>query len=85
MKLIFQIRNQLFMIIVNGKEIYYNDARTKVQMLYPNPSPIAIQMGGKPTKEEIEEYEMCKTEDEICSFVIRDCTSKGARLVRKDK
>ena len=84
-RLIFQIKNKAFMIIISNKEIYYNDERSKVQMLYPIPSPKAIQMGGKPTEEEIKEYEMCKTEDELVSFVIRDCLKKGARLIKHER
>jgi hypothetical protein len=84
-RLIFIIKNKLFMIIVKEREIYYNDENVKVQMLYPNPSPKAIQMGGKPTKEEIEEYNMCKNEEEAVSFIIRDCLSKGARLIKQEK
>lgn len=83
--LIFTIRNQIFMIVVKGKEIYYNDKRIGVQMLYPNPSPVTIRMSGRPSPEELREYNMCQTEDELISFVVRDCTKKGAILIRRDE
>jgi len=80
---IIGIKN-LFMIRIDGKEIYWNDEKSGVHMLYPIPSKKAIEIGGTPTKKEVEEYNMCKTEEEITSFVIRDCKSKGAKLIKKD-
>lgn len=85
MNLIFLVGGRdLFMIRISGREIYWNDKKSGLQMLYPNPSKIAIKSGGKPTKKDLEEYSMCKTEEELASFVIRDCKSKGARLIKKE-
>jgi len=74
----------LFMIRVDGKNIYWNDKISGLQMLYPEPSEYALKIGGNPTKEELEEYQMCNTEEEICSFIIRDCKRKGIKLIKKE-
>lgn len=71
------------MIRIDGKEIFYNDKLSGVHMLYPTPSKKALKMGGEPTPEELEEYNMCKTEEELESFVIRDCKRKGAKLIKR--
>ena len=84
-KLIFQIRNKVFMIIIKGKEIYYNDEKQKVQMLFPKPSAYVIRTSGPPNQQEMEEYNMCTTEEEIISFVVRDCTKKGAVLIKHER
>jgi hypothetical protein len=73
----------IFMIRISGKEIFYNDKKQGLQMLYPKPSKIALKMG-EPTKEEQEEYNMCKTEEELEAFVVRDCKIKGARLIKRE-
>lgn len=74
----------LFMIRIEGKSIYWNDKKSGLQMLYPNPSKTALRIGGKPTKEEVKEYNMCKTEAEIEAFVVRDCKLKGAKLIKRE-
>lgn len=82
--LIFLARNGVFMLRIKGREIYYNDKISGVQMLYPNPSKKALSMGGPPTKAELEEYNMCKTEDELIAFCIRDAKKSGAKLIKKE-
>lgn len=72
----------LFMIRIDGKKIFINEAKAGVHELYPNPDAYALRIGGKPTKEEIEEYNMCKTEKELLAFCIRDCQAKGAKLIK---
>lgn len=71
------------MIRISGKNIFYNDKKQGLQMLYPTPSKIALKMG-KPTKEEQEEYDMCKTEEELEAFVVRDCKRKNAKLFKRE-
>lgn len=75
---------QLFMIRISGRDIFWNDKLSGLQMLYPTPSAKALKMGGKPTAQELEEYNMCKTEEELASFVIRDCKKKGAKLIKRE-
>lgn len=75
---------EIFMIRISGREIYYNDKKSGLQMLYPTPSEKALKIGGQPTKEEIQEYNMCTTEEELASFVIRDCKLKGAKLIKRE-
>jgi hypothetical protein len=82
--LIFIARNGIFMLRVDGRKIYYNDKINGLNMLYPTPSKKALQMGGAPTKDEIKEYEMCKTEAELASFCIRDAKKSGARLIKHE-
>lgn len=72
------------MIRIDGREIFYNDKLSGLQKLLPTPSKFALKMGGKPTKEELEEYNMCKTEEELSSFVIRDCKRKNAKLIKRE-
>ena len=72
------------MITIRDKNIYYNDNIHKVQELYPNPSHLSIKINGKPTREELMEYNMCKNEDELASFCIRDANKVGARLIKKE-
>ncbi len=74
----------LFMIVIRNKEIYYNDQLSGVQMLYPTPSKRAIELGGEPSKEDMKEYNMCKTEEELMAFVIRDCKKSGSKLIKKE-
>ena len=54
-------------------------------MLYPTPSPKALKVGGKPSIEDLKEYAMCKTEDELVAFIIRDCKINGAKLIKKER
>jgi hypothetical protein len=84
-KLTFLIQNKLFMIVIDGNNIFYNDKISGVQQLYPTPSARALKAFGPPTKEEKEEYDMCKTEEELKSFVLKDTRKMGARLVKEDK
>ncbi len=74
----------IFMIRISGRDIFWNDKLSGVHMLYPTPSEKALKMGGEPSKEDLEEYNMCKTEEELASFVIRDCKRKGAKLIKKE-
>ena len=85
-KLTFLAGNGLFMLIVDGKNIYYNDKLVGVQMLYPTPSKKAIQVGGAPTKKEKEEYESYETEEDLVAFCIKDAkkAGAGARLIKTD-
>ena len=83
-RLIFQATNQVFMIIIDKNKILWNDSKVGIQELYPNPSPTAIKMGGVPTEEELKEYKMCKTDEELAAFCMRDCRKKGCRLIRED-
>jgi hypothetical protein len=41
-------------------------------------------MGGLPSPDDLKEYNMCQTEDQLVSFIVRDCMRRGARLVRRD-
>jgi hypothetical protein len=82
--LIFATGRELFMIRIDGSEIFWNDKKSGIHRLYPTPDRFALRMGGSPTPQELEEYNMCKTEDELASFCIRDCESKGLKLVRVD-
>ena len=84
-KLIFTIQNEVFMIFIKGKEVYYNDPIQKLQMLFPNPSEISLKINGPPTEKEMAEYNVCKTEDELAAFCIRDVRLKGGRLIKKEK
>lgn len=79
------IRMNMFMIVIRGREIYYNDKINKLQMIYPTPSEKAIELSGKPTEEEVKEYELCKTEKELASFVIKDCLKSGAKLIKMEE
>jgi len=74
----------LFMIRIDGTKVFWNDKLSGLQMLLPTPSAKAIRMGGAPSKEDMMEYKMCTTEEELVSFVIRDCKSKGARLIKRE-
>jgi hypothetical protein len=86
MNLVFWIGGKgIFMIRIDGKEVYWNDTKSGLQMLYPNPSEKALEIGGEPSEEELEEYNMCSTEEELASFVIRDCRKKGIKLIKKEK
>ena len=85
-KLIFMVgMGKVFMIVIKGKEVYYNDPIQKLQMLFPNPSEASLKINGPPTEQEIKEYSMCKTEDELAAFCIRDVRLKGGRLIKKEK
>lgn len=75
-------QNKVFMILIKNREIYYNDQMSGVQMLYPTPSKRAIELGGEPSKEDMEEYNMCKTESELMAFVIRDANKTGSKLIK---
>lgn len=83
-RLVFLAKNKLFMIAIEGRKIIYNDSIQKLQELYPNPSKKALRLFGPPTKEELAEYNMCKTEKELMSFVIKDCKKAGAKLIKKE-
>lgn len=72
--LIFMIRNEIFMIAIRGMKIFYTDRNIKI------PQEFIPQ-----TDEEMKEYKMCKNEKELESFVIRDCTKQGAKLIRRDE
>jgi hypothetical protein len=74
----------LFMIVVRNRDIFYNDVTNGVQQLYPNQSAKALSLFGPPTPEEIEEYNMCKTEDELAAFCIRDAKKSHAKLIKKE-
>lgn len=82
--LIFLIRNALFMVRIDGKDIYWNDKINGLQMLFPKPSDKALKVGGPLTKDQLNEYNMCKTEDELASFVIKDAKSYGAKLIKRE-
>lgn len=71
--LIFSIRNQLFMIAIRDRKIFYTDKNIKT------PQEFIPQ-----TLEERKEYDMCKTEDELASFVIKDCLKTGATLIKRE-
>lgn len=83
--LVFTISGKVFMIRINGRDIYWNDKKSGLQMLYPTPSKKAIRIGNSPTKEDMAEYEMCKTEKELSSFVVRDCKKSGAKLIKREE
>lgn len=72
------------MLRVDGRNIYYNDKVSGLNMLYPTPSKKALQMGGRPSKDEQKEYDMCKTEAELVAFCIRDAKKSGARLIKHE-
>jgi len=76
---------KIFMVRISGREIYYNDSIQGVLMLYPNPSEKVLKMFGPPTKEDLQEYEMCKDEKELMAFIIRDCKKSGAKLIKMEE
>jgi hypothetical protein len=82
--LIFQVQAKVFMIRIDGKSIYWNDEKSGLHRLYPTPDIVAVRMGGKPTEQELKEYNLCKTEDELASFIIRDCLQKGFKLIKRE-
>lgn len=84
-RLVFIARMKLFMIVIQGRKISYNDAIQKVQQIYPTPSQKALELFGPPTKEEMDEYNACKTEEELMSFVLRDAKKSGAKLIKKEE
>ena len=75
----------LFMIRVDGKTVIYNDSKAGIQQLYPELSPKAAELFGKHNEKELREYNMCKTEDELVSMVIRDCRLNNCKLIKKEK
>lgn len=85
-RLVFVARMRgLFMIVIRGKEVFYNDKKSGVHMLYPELSTEARRLFGKHNEQELKEYGMCKTEQELMAFVIRDCSRLGAKLVKKEE
>lgn len=84
-RLVFLVGNgKIFVIQIRNREIYYADKISGVQMLYPTPSKAVLRTSGEPTEEDIKEYNMCKTEEELMAFVIRDVKKMGGRLIKKD-
>jgi hypothetical protein len=75
----------IFMIRIDGRKIFINEAKSGVHELYPNPDEYVLRIGGRPTPQEIEEYNMCKTEKELLAFCIRDCESKNCKLIKVDE
>jgi hypothetical protein len=82
--LIFLIANKVFMIRVINRDVFWNDQLSGLQMLYPTPSKKALEVGGMPSEQDMKEYNMCKTEDELAAFIIRDCKLKGIRLIKRE-
>lgn len=82
MNLIFTAGTKLLMIRISNHDIFWNDAKNGLHRLYPTPDEYAVRMGGQPTREELAEYNMCKTEQELAAFCIRDCQRKGIKLVK---
>jgi len=76
---------KVFMILISGREIFWNDCRSGIHKLYPTPSKEAIHLFGRPTKEEVEEYKMCKNEKELSAFCIRDAKKVGAKLIKMEE
>jgi len=75
---------EIFMIRIDGRDIFWNDKKSGLQMLYPTPSKFALKLGGKPSNEDLKEYNLCKTEEELASFVIRDCKKNNAKLIKRE-
>ena len=72
----------LYMIVIKERTILWNDQQSGLHQLYPTPDIYAIKVGGKPTEEELKEYNMCKTEKELAAFCIRDATQNGSKLIK---
>jgi hypothetical protein len=53
-------------------------------MLFPKPSDLCLKINGPPTEKELAEYNMCKNEEELTSFIIRDVRLKGGRLIKRE-
>lgn len=83
--LIFRVGMKVFMVRIVGRKIFYNDPQQGLHEMYPNPDETSLRMAGKPTPQEMREYEMCKTEDELAAFVIRDCKKAGASLYKEER
>ena len=98
-KLIFEVRNQLFIIIINGREIFYQDKNTKnkiriipqdpqlkrLVILSRNRIPNSVLEMANLNEEEKKEYENCSNEEELSEVCIKDCKNKyRAKLINKE-
>jgi hypothetical protein len=82
--LIFSAMGKPFMIVIRGKEVFWNDEKSGLQMMYPIPSKKAKEMAGEPTNAELNEYRACQTEEQIMAIVIKDLMKSGCRLIKRE-
>lgn len=97
-RLWFMVGREMFMVEVNGREIFYLDRKMKrkarmipvdeeIQKIIiksRNTIPKNVIDMYSLTAEEQKEYESCKNESELAEVCIRDAIKSGARLVKKE-
>lgn len=67
------VRNEVFALVIKGKEIFYTDKNIKI------PKKFIPE-----TDEEKKEYEKAKDENELANICIKDCKLKDIKLIKKE-
>ena len=97
-KLLFKIQNELFTILVDGKEVYYSDRKLKNKtrlipkdpkierqiILSRNKIPRHIIDMFELTDEEKAEYDSCTNELELSKICIKDAKKNNAILIKEE-
>ena len=98
-KLVFSINRETLMFKVENRVIYYTDRKwkefvrcvpkdellLKKIMLSRNRIPQILVDIFDLTEKEQEEYESCKTDEEVAKMIIIDAKSKGCMLLKQEK
>lgn len=98
-RLSFTYNRETLNFVVRNKEIYYSDRKwtgwircvpqpenfMRMVAMSRNRIPMHIMNIFKMTPEEMKEYELAQTEDELATIVIRDAKSKGCVFIGQSK
>jgi len=90
-RIVFAINRELIHFVIIDKYIYYTDRKMNNIYIRCLPKPTKVLKKNNKiynkmfefTREELEEYDKCETEEDISKSVIKDANLKGCRLIIK--
>lgn len=98
-RIVFTVNRELMHFVINGRLVYYTDRKwgkwlqclpenkelKQVVQNSRNKIPAFLAQIFTLSKEELAEYELAKTEQQLAALIIRDATLKGCKLISNEE